>query len=96
MSVDPWTPSRRILAVVVVAVLLGLPAAAPAAGRNTPEDRTEYLYVADHFVRPVGAILETLVIRPVNGLMSLLVPDEKDRKPQCRGLRPRRACSRGR
>ncbi len=96
MSLDLWSLSRHVLAAVVVTVLLLLPVAAPAAGRSTPEDRTEYLYVADHFVRPVGVLLDTLVIRPVNGIMSLLVPDEKDRKPQCRGFRPLRACSRGR
>lgn len=96
MSMNPWSLSRRVLAAVVVTSLLVIPAAAPAAGRSTPEDRTDYLYVADHFVRPVGVLLDTLAIRPINSVMSVLVPDEKDTRPRCRGFRPRRACSRGR
>ncbi len=75
---------------------LALPASASAVGRTTPEDRSDYLYVADHAVRPVGLLLETLVIRPFLGLTSVLVPDEVNHKPACRAFRPRRGCSRGR
>ncbi|RMD83519.1 MAG: hypothetical protein D6815_06355 [Candidatus Dadabacteria bacterium] len=89
---------RRRSAVVLAAALVCCLTLAAGRARASDDytDRSDYLFLADRIVRPVGALVDAVAVKPFVAISELFYPRPAQRPAPCRGLRPRRGCGRER